>query len=116
MPVEKQLKSQITFWKLIVVSVCLCVFLFATHAKLAQYDAVNPTVTPVTSAKLWVGEHRSHVPAPVDVAPVVLFVLFAWTLSRQVRHDAAVLLVVSPPILRLQSWNSRRFFRPPPAR
>ncbi len=115
MPVAKQLNPQITFGKLIVVSVCLCVFLFATHAKLAQYDAATPSVTPVTSAKFWVGEHRSLLPAPVDIVPVVLFVLFAWTLCRQVRPQSAV-LIVSPQVLRLQSWNSRRFFRPPPAR
>ncbi len=115
MPLAKQVNPQITFWKLIVVSVCLCVFLFATHAKLAQYDAATPSVTPVTSAKFWVGEHRALLPTPVEIVPVVLFVLFAWTLLRHVQLQAAA-LIVSPPVLRLQSWNSRRFFRPPPAR
>ena len=64
--------TPITMWKVVVLGICLCVFLFGLEAKLAQYQAPSPTVTPVTSAKLWQGESRFE--AQNYLAPVGLLV------------------------------------------
>lgn len=116
MPAASQHNPQITFWKLLVVSACVCVFLFALQAKLAQYET-TPSVTPVKAAKLWDGEHRLQLPSLTEISTLPLLalpLLFVWTLCDQGRPQFTMAATPDPP-LRLQLWHVRRFFRPPPA-
>lgn len=111
-----QRKSHITTWKIVVMAVCLCVFLFGLHAKLAQYQASSPQVTAVTSAKLWQGDSRME----LLTAPVVGFLFAAFLLQLfEIETDTSIALPLwaTPAPVRLSTLaHIRRFFRPPPAR
>ena len=109
--------SQITTWKMVVLAVCLCVFLFGLHAKLAQYQAPSPSVTAVVSAKLWQGESRMEL-LTTPVAVGFLFVAFLLELF-ELETDTSVplpLWATPAPVRPSTLAHLRRFFRPPPAR
>ena len=109
--------SHITTWKIVVLAVCLCVFLFGLHAKLAQYQAPSPSVTNVVSAKLWQGDSRMELFA-TPVAVGFLFIAFLLQLFPvETENSVPLPLWATPAPVRLSTLaHLRRFFRPPPAR
>jgi len=116
MRTQSRQTSHITFWKLVVVSVCLCVFLFSLHAKLAQYDAPSPSVISVKALKLNV-ESRPQWQNSLTLASLLFLILpliHILVFRPQIRPGFA-LPADAVPVRRLQSWQVQRFFRPPPA-
>jgi len=110
-------RSPITMWKVVVLGICICVFLFGLQAKLAQYQAPSPTLTPVTSAKLWQGESRFGVSNILGPVGLLLLVVLLPAHSLIVRTAVPSPLWATPAPVRLSSLTHlRRFFRPPPAR
>jgi hypothetical protein len=109
------IRAPMAAWKVAVVTVCFCVFLFGLHAKLVLYDPPSPGVTAVASAKLWTGDHK------MDVQSSLEFVLIAWL---------STLLIFGLPIARFEllrpdqeplpqqvtALGLHRFLRPPPSR
>jgi hypothetical protein len=106
---------RITFWNLVIASVCLCVFVLSLQAKLAQYEPPSPSVTAVKSAKLWIGGNRLERQdglklAPMGSLPIVL--LFGLILPAS--SVQFVPLATPTPVALSNLWQLRRFFRPPP--
>jgi hypothetical protein len=102
-------------WKLVVLSVCLCVFLFGLHVKLSQYDPPSPRVQAVSSAKLWVSDHHAEVESMIQLAAIVLLSLL---LQFSLLHRSVpAFSPLEPAVLfrRPILLHFRRFFRPPPA-
>jgi hypothetical protein len=108
---------RITFWKLAITAVCLSVFLFAFHAKLAQYDGPVSSVTPVKAARLWAGDSRiepqEHLKLADFFAPAVL--LFVAAVVLPLPRKIAPAQILPTPLPRLQLLDVQHFFRPPPA-
>lgn len=117
MHLAAQRKSHITTWKIVIMAVCLCIFLFGLHAKLAQYQASSPPVTAVTSAKLWQGDSRMEL---LTTSVVVGFLFAAFLLQLfEIETDTSVplpLWATRAPVRLSTLSHIRRFFRPPPAR
>lgn len=107
--------SQITMWKIVVLGVCLCVFVFGLQAKLVQYQAPSPNATAVSSAKMWDGDHRMEVESLLSIS-----VLLGLTILLVFRFILDRVLVLRPMLsipapVRLSSLSHLgRFFRPPP--
>ena len=109
--------SPVTMWKVVVVGVCLCVFLFGLQAKLAQYQAPSPTVTAVSSAKLWDGDHRMELQHLLRLAELLSFAMLLLFQALFVETSFRIPFSSNPAPVRLSSLSHlRRFFRPPPVR
>jgi len=110
--------SQITIGKIVVVSVCLCVFVFALQVKLAQYDPPSAGVTPVKAAKLWNGDDRLQLPNPTELPSLPLLILpFLLVFALfQVSGPQTLATIQVAPRIHLLLWQEPLFFRPPPAR
>lgn len=106
---------RLAFWKLVVVALCLCVFIFGTHARLAQYHNLSSNVVTVGEAKLWIGDHRMEIQS--EVTGLVVLALAAW-LACALRLTVLPLaqLFIPAPVSIVQVWHLQRFFRPPPIR
>lgn len=106
---------RLAFWKLVVVALCLCVFVFGTHARLVQYQDLSSNVATVGQAKLWVSDHRMEIQS--EVTCLVVLSIAAW-LAFVFRLSARPFAQLSAPtpVRSTQLWHLRRFFRPPPAR
>ena len=108
---------QITMWKLVVVAVCLSVFLFGLQAKLAQYQQPSPSVTAVSSAKLWDGDHRMEVQNVLEITSLLVMAMLLLFQHLLLETSSLLPFESSPAPLRLSSLSHlERFFRPPPAR
>ncbi len=105
---------RLAFWKLVVVALCLCVFVFGTHARLVQYQDLSSNVATVGQAKLWVSDHRMEIQSEMTV--LVVLSIAAW-LACAFRLSARPFARLSAPVLvrTTQLWHLQRFFRPPPA-
>jgi len=104
-------------WKIVVMGVCLCVFLFGLHAKLAQYQAPSPSATAVSSAKLWVGDNRLEAQSLLGLTELLALAValqFQQLLAEVTFPLPLWAIPVPVPLSRLS--HLRRFFRPPPAR
>ncbi len=114
-PSEKMIHCErpFSFWNLVIVALCLCVFLFGTHARLVQYDSLTPNVNAVGQAKLWISDHRME---PQPVLSLLLLVIVAFRLVLSPSPVFHCLLLAGPaPVPVTLKWQLRRFFRPPPA-
>lgn len=107
-------RAPLSAWKVAVVAVCFCVFLFGLHAKLALYDPPSPGVTAVASAKLWNGNQK------MEVQTLLEFVLIAWLSTllifglRVARFERLRLDHETLP-QQVESLGLHRFLRPPPS-
>lgn len=109
---------RITFWKLAITAVCLCVFLFAFQAKLAQYDGSASSVTPVKAAKLWNGDSRIEVQEHLkltDFFPPAVLLLIVATVTLAVPARLALAPALLTPRLPERFLGTQHLFRPPPA-
>lgn len=119
MPAASPQIPRITFWKLAIAAVCLCVFLFALQAKLAQYHGPVSSVTPVKNAKLWNGDSRIELLEHLNLAdffPPAVLLLFVATVVLPLPGKILPAQVPSAPLLPVRLWDAQHFFRPPPAR
>jgi hypothetical protein len=109
---------RITFWKLAIAAVCLSVFLFAFHAKLAQYDGPVSSVTPAKAAKLWDGDSRIELQEHLKLADFfpLAVLLFVAAMVLPLPRKIAPAEILPAPFPRLQLLDVQHFFRPPPAR
>lgn len=115
MRTPSQQVSRITMWKIVVVGVCLCVFVFGLQAKLAQYQAPSPTVKAVSSAKLWDGDHRMEVQTLPDIAVLLAVAILLQFPFLLLEPSAPLPLLCTPaPVQLSRMLQLRRFFRPPP--
>lgn len=95
---------------------CLLVFFFALHAKLAVYNgSAGAKATPSTASKLWAGgqklEDRAH---RYDSTPLLVFAV-VWLCALCLRRECHVASpVVVPAADSLRRWHLHRFLRPPP--
>jgi hypothetical protein len=110
-------RTPITMWKIVVLGICICVFLFGLQAKLAQYQAPSPTVTPVTSAKLWQGESLLEAQNFLGAVGLLIFAVLLRVHTLYIRTSVPLPVWATPAPVRLSTLSHlRRFFRPPPAR
>jgi len=102
-------------WKIVVMGVCLCVFLFGLQAKLAQYQQPSPSVTAVSSAKLWVTDHRMEV-QNLEISGLLMVAIRLLFQHLAVETSTLPFLSIPAPVRLSSLSHLRRFFRPPPAR
>lgn len=107
---------RLSFWKLAVVAMCLCVFVFATNARLVQYEALPTNVALANAGPVWPSDHRMEIQATPDftalaVLAIALLVGFCFE-----KCFFAVRSFEFPPMRPAAYWQLRRFFRPPPIR
>lgn len=110
-----QSTDRIAFWKMVVVALCLCVFLFSTHARLMQYQPPSTGSELLVSSKLWDSDLRMEIQVALEIASFVVLAVFSWlAFSLTACTFPLKLLVIPAPMHPSVYWHVRRFFRPPP--
>lgn len=105
----------ISAWKMAIVMVCFCVFLFGLHAKLIAFDPLSLDVTADASSNPWTGNQKMEAQVPLD------FVLIAWLSSLLIlglHHISYERLRSEPDAFshQIRALGLHRFLRPPPSR
>lgn len=103
-------------WRWLLLSACALVFAFALQAKVGVYDHGRIlTVSPSTSAKLWLNGERiqQHSTVPVLELLSFLVVMLAQLLLYRTPHAGLSAFAPTPRKLRLRDLH--RTLRPPPA-
>jgi hypothetical protein len=102
--------------RVLLLTLCALVFLFALRAKTEVYNGSAPAkMTPSTASKLWLSGQKMEVRS-VDSGTGVIFwmvvlCLIGLYLHRELRVQGAFL---TPPPKSLLLWQIHRFLRPPP--
>ncbi len=108
--------QRLAFWKLVVVALCLCVFVFATNARMVQCEGLPTSAALLIAGQFWPGDHRMEVQSTVDftaLAVLAIVWLFGFCLAE---CSFAVRSFEFHPMRPEVHWQLRRFFRPPPIR
>jgi len=110
-----QATDRVAFWKIVVVALCLCVFLFSTHARLMQYQLPSTGAELSASSKLWDSDQRMEIQAVIDLASAVVLAILSWMVfSLRACILPLAFFDVPSPLHTSAHWHVRRFFRPPP--
>lgn len=107
--------SRVAFWKIIVVALCLCVFLFSTHAKLVTASALPFEAGFSASFGPFDADQRMEIQASLDLAFLVSLGIVSWIVFSLSASTFPIRLLRFPvPVHVSAHWHVRRFFRPPP--
>ena len=106
-------------WRLLLLTLCVLVFMFALHAKTAVYKGrATAKVTPstATASKLWLGDGQKMEVRSVDSGGAALFwmavlCLIGLYLHRELRVQSAF---IAPAPRNIPLRYLHRFLRPPP--
>ena len=109
-------KQRLEFWKLAIVALCLCVFVFATNARLVQCAELPTSVASVSAGNFWPTDHRMEVQTSVELAALVVVAIATLLGSLLARCSSPVRSISPTPLSAFEYWHLRRFFRPPPGR
>lgn len=103
-------------WRMLLLTLCVLVFMFALHAKTAVYNGGAPTkVTPSTASKLWLNGQKMEVQS-VDLESGMLFWLAVpCSIAPYLNLESRVQGAFIPPAPRnIPLRYLHRFLRPPP--
>ena len=108
--------QRLAFWKLVVVALCLCVFVFATNARLVQCEALPTSMAFVHAGQFWPSDHRMEIQSIVDFTALSLLAI-VWLFGFCLEECRFPVRSFDFQPMRPEAyWQLRRFFRPPPIR
>jgi hypothetical protein len=99
--------------RLLLLAVCVLIFAFTLHAKVAVYNQSSQPQTS-TSAKLWLnGEKTTIQPISPGIGVLWFATLVVWLFCQRPEMRPAV-VDSTPAMLRARQFFLYRFLRPPP--